>query len=156
MFPNVCRFIATFRFARKQSVSMQRRMVFLMVCLTLAAFSVLIFLLFISGVFSFGERKVETSMNVQLNATQSRIQRDMENLAARAIDLSGTLARSLDTELATAGISFAELNDRSDELLKIQSNVFGTLNSVLQLSSCSGTYMVLNATTNTAIPESAI
>ncbi len=145
----------TIRFAKKQGVTLQRRLLSFMICLALAAFSVLLLLLSLTGVFSSSENKLHESLNIQLQASKSRVSKNMEQLSAWTTDLSDTLVRQLETQMIIEGLSMEDFNDHPAALLTAQENAFVLIHSTLKLSSCNGAFMILDATTNTAIPESA-
>lgn len=134
---------------KTQSVSMQRRLLLYWFSMLLAIGAVLVLILSVAGVFSNESEKAHDSLQLQLNNAKLEISQHMESLEAYGIALSEQISRELDTTLTANGLTVDDLNDNPELLLTLQKNLLPRLHTALQLSQCSGAYLVLNATTNT-------
>ena len=136
---------------KKQSVSMQRRLLLYWLSMLLGIAAALVLILSVAGVFSNNAQKAGETLQLQLDNAQLKITQHMESLAANSIALSEQISRTLENVLTGNGLTMEDLNDNPELLQKLQEDLMPRLYMTLQLSQCSGAYFVLNATTN---PES--
>ena len=136
--------------AKDQSLSIRRRLMIYWSTLILVFCAALMLLFGVTGVFSNPGRKAHDALELQLKNSVSQIDRHLESLAAQSITLSGRISRELGRILGVQGMKFEDLNDNPELLLEVQDSLMGHLNTAMQLSQCSGAYLVLDATTNTA------
>ncbi len=134
---------------KKQSVSMQRRLLLYWFSMLLAVAAVLVLILSIAGVFTNDAQKAHENLQLQLNNAKLQISQQMESLEAYGIALSEQISRELDATLTANGLTVEDLNDNPELLLTLQKNLMPRLYTAMQLSQCSGAYLLLNATTNT-------
>lgn len=135
---------------KKQSVSMQRRLLLYWLSLLLGLAAALVLILSIAGVFSNDAQKAGETLQLQLDNAQLQLTQHMESLEANGIALSEHITRTLESVLTGNGMTIEDLNDNPALLQKLQEELMPRLYLTLQLSRCSGAYLVLNATTNTA------
>lgn len=138
-------------FAKKQSVGMQRKLMLYWISMILVVFAAVILLLSIAGTFSRDDDQLHEVMELHLKNTEDQIQNHLENLTARSLNLSKELTREIENVLAQEGISFKEVNDDPERLLKLQEVMYPPISTTLQASNCNGAYAILNATTNTGL-----
>ena len=134
---------------KKQSVSMQRRLLLYWLSMLLGIAAALVLILSVAGVFSNNAQKAGETLQLQLDNAQLKITQHMESLAANSIALSEQISRTLENVLTGNGLTMEDLNDNPELLQKLQEDLMPRLYMTLQLSQCSGAYFVLNATTNT-------
>lgn len=134
---------------KKQSVSMQRKLLLYWLSMLVGLLAVLVLILSLAGVFSNQSQKVHESLQVQLNNAELQITRHMETLEAQSISLSEQISRELDNTLTANGLCVADLNDNPDLLQTLQRTLLEYVNTTMLVSRCSGAYLVLDATTNT-------
>lgn len=135
---------------KKQSVSMQRRLLLYWLSMLLGVAAALVLILSITGVFSNDAQKAGETLQLQLDNAQFQLEQHMESLEANSIALSEQISRTLETVLTGNGLTIEDLNDNPILLQKLQEDLLPRLYLTLQLSQCSGAYLVLDATTNTA------
>ena len=135
---------------KKQSVSMQRRLLLYWFSMVLAIAAALLLILSVAGVFNNQSQKVHETLQLQLDNAQIQLEQHMESLEAYTIALSEQISRELDSLLTENGMTVADLNDNPELLQRLQENLMPRLYMALQLSRCSGAYLVLDATTNTS------
>lgn len=139
--------------ARSQSVSMRRRLNLYWLCMALAVFAAVLLLLSFTGVFSNSAKKLGETVNQQQQNTQTMVSGHMDELTAQCISLSKAVTGELSDTLLASGKHFEELNDDPELIETLERELYPLLNSTLQATSCSGIYVMLNATCNTAAPE---
>ncbi len=135
---------------KKQSVSMQRRLLLYWLSMLLAIAAAVFLILSVTGVFSNDARKAGETLQLQLDNAQLQITQHIESLEANSIALSEQISRTLESVLTENGMTTEELNDSPELLQKLQKDLMPRLYMTLRLSQCSGAYLVLDATTNTS------
>ena len=135
---------------KKQSVSMQRRLLLYWLSMLLAIVAVVFLILNITGVFSNDAQKAGETLQLQLDNAQLQVNQHMESLEANSIALSEQISRTLESVLTGNGLTTEDLNDNPELLQKLQEELLSRLYMTLRLSPCSGAYLVLDATTNTS------
>ena len=140
---------------KKQSVSMQRRLLLYWLSMLLGLAAVLVLILSVAGVFSNDAQKAGETLQLQLDNAQLQLEQHMESLDANSIALSEQISRTLESVLTGNGLTINDLNDNPELLQKLQEDLLPRLYMTLQLSQCSGAYLVLNATTNTGADKAS-
>ena len=140
-------------FAKKQSVGMQRKLMLYWVSMILVIFAAVILLLSVAGAFSQNDQQLHEVMVLHLKNTQDNLTSHLDRLTAQSLHLSKELSREIEGVLVQEGISWQEVNDDPERLLKLQTVMYPLINTVLQTGNCNGAYAILNATTNTALPR---
>ena len=135
---------------KKQSVSMQRRLLLYWFSMLLAIAAVVILILSVTDVFSNDAQKAGETLQLQLDNAQLQVNQHMESLEANSIALSEQISRTLESVLTGNGLTTEDLNDNPELLQKLQEELLSRLYMTLRLSPCSGAYLVLDATTNTS------
>ena len=135
---------------KKQSVSMQRRLLLYWLSMLLGIAAVLVLILSAVGVFSNDAQNAGETLQLQLDNAQLQLEQHIESLEANSIALSEQISRTLETLLTGNGVTMDDLNDDPELLQKLQEELMPRLYMTLRLSQCSGVYMVFNATVNTA------
>ena len=136
--------------AKKQSVSIRRRLMIYWCSLILALCAALVLIFSVTGVFTNHSRKAHDALELQLRNSENQITRHLEPLTAQSVTLSSRISRKMDEVLTARGLEVQDLNDNPKLLRELQEELFAPLNTAMQLSQCSGAYLVLDATTNTA------
>lgn len=134
---------------KKQCVSMQQRLLLYWLSMLLGIVAALVLILSVFGVFSNDAEKCGEALQLQLNNTQLQLSQHIELMEANSIVLSGQISRTLEQILTANGLTMEDLNDNPELLQELQEDLMPRLYLTLQLSQCSGAYLVLNATTNT-------
>ena len=138
-------------FAKKQSVGMQRKLMLYWVSMILVVFATIIFLLSIAGTFSQDDKQLNEIMKLYLENTQEHLENHLEILTAKSLNLSKELSRDIEIELAKEGVAFQDINNNQKLLLQLQEAMYPLISSTLQTANCNGSFIMLNATTNTEI-----
>lgn len=138
-------------FAKRQSMGMQRKLMFYWVSMILVIFMAVILLLFIAGVFSRDDEQLHEVMELHLKNGQDHLGNHLENLTAESLNLSKELSREIEGILMREGVSLEEVNDNPELLLRLQEVMYPFISTTLQTGNCNGAYAILNATTNTKL-----
>ena len=146
----MCRLTAE---ARKESVSMRRRLDIYWISMGTAVLAALLLLLGITGVFSGSAGKLNDTLTLQQQNRVRQVTDHMEGLESQCIALSKQISGKLSDVLAGEGAVFQELDDNPELIVKVEEELYGLLNTTLQSSKCSGAFVMLDATCNTALPE---
>ena len=145
----VCRATAA---AEEQSVSMRRRLYLYWLCMALAVFAMVMLVLSFTGVFSNSAKRLKETLTQQQQNTNSQLSGHLDDLTAQCITLSRAVTGKLSDTLLSHGNSFGELNDDEALITELESELYPLLSSTLQSSSCSGIFVLLDATCNTQAP----
>lgn len=135
---------------RHQSRKMQQRLLLYYCSLALALFGIFLLILSLAGTFSNAKAKLKQVLTFQENSIYLTLSIHLETLEAQGIALSENVSALLKDTLYQQPAS--GLNDQPDKLLELQQAIYTPLITALNVSSCSGAFVVLDATTNTAAP----
>lgn len=139
--------------AKEQGVSMQRRMRLYLLSMALVVFAALFLLLSAAGVFSNPAQKLSDSLKLQQRNTVLALSEQMDALTAQCIALSETASMEISDVLIENGASFEDLNDNQELIAQLEEALYGKVHATLRASDCSGTFILLDATTNTGIEQ---
>lgn len=137
--------------AREQGVAMQHKLLLYWISMLLAISGALLVVLSAAGVFSSAEAKLHQGLSAQQAYTVTALSAQFNMLTAQGVAISEKASDTLNSILYTEPVS--ALNDDPRRLRQIQRELYPTLNFALRSSPCSGIYLVLDATTNTAADE---
>ena len=108
------------KMARKESVSMQRKLALYWFSMAATVFGALMLIFSLTGVFSNTDRELRLSLNIQLQNTATDISNQIERLSGQGIFLSEQASRELMEVLPAYGSRISSLNDRPEALLELQ------------------------------------
>lgn len=141
--------------SRAQGVSICHRLVLYWICMVLAVLAAALLLLSVTGVTSRTSRQFsETLENQQKNAA-ALLTGQIDTLTAKSTSFSQQVSTELDNFLAERGIAFDRLNDDPALIAELESVLLPALKATLDGTACSGAYLCLDATANTALPAAA-
>lgn len=136
--------------ARQGSFKLKRKLILFWISMLLCVFAAVFVLFSVVGVFSDSEEELYQVLSLENKNTVTAITEQVDTMKTRSIAFAEQVNYVIDDMLYTAPISL--LNDRPDRLLSLQRSLYGPVNLMLEVSPCSGAYVILNATTNTASP----
>lgn len=134
---------------KKQGIRMQHRLVVYWCVLILTLFSAALLLLSILGVIPGMDLKVREMLSAQQKNTVSAMTEQTDIMMARSISLSEDVTRELSKCLTVNGKAFADLNDNPQLITDLETALYSSLKSALDVKYCSGVFVILNATVNT-------
>ena len=135
--------------------TLRRRLLVHLLFMTLAAFGVLVLFLYRSGMLFNRETSVRQSMEQQLMATSDSVQELVDTMTAYGNNLAKTLSHGIEYRLEESGQPFQAFNDNPELLLEEQRELYAELNTTLKVVRSSGDFAILDATTNTELPEAS-
>ncbi|MGN0372753.1 MAG: helix-turn-helix transcriptional regulator [Enterocloster sp.] len=138
---------------KEQGISMRRRLGLYWLCMALAVFAVLVMILSVTGMFSVSARKLKESLALQQQNAVTSLTGQMDALTAQCLTLSRQATRELTDTLMAHGKTFSQLNNDQALIEELETLFYPMLYTTLKSSACSGVFLILDATCNTAAPE---
>ena len=138
---------------RRDGVSIRHRLALYWVTMALTALAAALLLLSATGVTSRTARQFGETLELQQRNSAAALTARMDSLTARGVTLSQEVGGELTGFLARRGVAFEALNDDPALIAELEETLFPVLESALGSSPCSGVYLCLDATANTALPE---
>ncbi|MBQ4076710.1 MAG: helix-turn-helix transcriptional regulator [Mailhella sp.] len=114
------------------------------------------FLLSLLGALPSEKDGIAAQLDVLLEDYDRRIASSFSKLAGHGILLSQRLSAALEQELEDRNASMADLSDDPKLIEALEERSYGILEQTLGLASCSGVFVVFDATVNTSIPDSEL
>ena len=136
-------------FAGKRS-SMRRKLFAYMFLLATLVLTLLLSGLVLLGQFTGTKQKTYETLDFQAEVFSGQIQAHVEDLAVMGIHLSANTTKAIERFLTENHMVFSQINDSEERVEGIQRTVFGILKQKLLEANCSGAFIVLNATVNSA------
>lgn len=98
---------------------------------------------------------VYDSLEVQMEVFERDISAHFDHLAASAVNLSADMTELISDTLDANGMTFDKLSNNGEAIAALQENMIEPLKQRLLQTSCSGAFVMPDATVNTSLPESA-
>ena len=153
--------ISTQRYSGESSVrkysewSLKSKLFVYMLLLTLLLLVILTVGLILFGRTTSTAESFYDALDIQMEVFEKDISTHFDHLAASAITLSEEMTSILEEYLQKNDLSFAALNDSGTCTTDVQEAMIEPLRQKLLQANCSGAFVMLNATVNTSLPESA-
>ncbi|HCG68414.1 MAG TPA: hypothetical protein DEW22_07030 [Clostridiales bacterium] len=141
--------------SRYTAWSLKSKLFVYMLLLTLLLLLILTVGLIVFGRTTSTEETFFEALDIQMEVFEKDICTHFDHLAASAITLSEDMTAILEEYLQKNDLSFAALNDSKSGTADIQEAMIEPLRQKLFAANCSGAFVMLNATVNTSLPESA-
>lgn len=134
---------------KSRSISMQHKLMLYFMSIIAAILCVVLVVVAASGLFSVSERHLSQSLNMALDNAYFNVTKQFDHFTAQGIKLSDELCTEIDYLLKENRIAFRDLNNNPEAIKELEQAAFTRINSVLDLTGCSGAYMILDVTVNT-------
>ena len=134
---------------RKQSICMQKRLTVYWCVVILTLFLAAVLLMSILGVIPGMDLKVGEMLSAQQKNTMSAMTEQTDIMMARSISMSEEITKELSQYLTANGKAFSDLNDNPQLIMDLETALYSSLRSALDVNYCSGVFVILNATVNT-------
>ena len=120
-------------------------------CLLLAALLLLTFgaALFLFASLHNTKKDISRSLQIQFSVFQNDMERYFDQLAVMGVNLSEDMGALVDRQLASREMTFDQLNDSPEVLNALEEEMIEPLCRSLRRTSCSGAFVLLDATVNT-------
>lgn len=135
--------------SHERGQSIRRRLILYMLSLCLLLVMISCGCMVTLGHFSKVEQMIHSQLSTQLSLYEKDITTHYDNVAARGIQLSQSLSSQIEGELKNNGLNFANLNNNSNAINRMEDSLYDTLYQSMLLTDCSGGFFLLNATVNT-------
>ena len=147
---NILKFL---RMARRQNLSMRRRLAVYLLALCCAVALLSFLVLNLLGLVNPLDREIEDSLVQQLDTTTALIRHDADDAAAWGLSLSEEISSVVSGVLQAHRVSFEDLRNNEALLTEIQQKAYSDVHTHMQLATCSGAFYLLNTTVNDSLPE---
>lgn len=122
--------------------------------------TLLLLLILTAGLIGFGrttstEASFYEALDIQMEVFEKDVLAHFDHLAASAITMSEDMTAVLEEYLQKNGLPFSALNDSKSHTAEVQEAMIEPLRQKLFAANCSGAFVLLNATVNSSLPESA-
>ena len=126
-------------------------------CLLLVVLLVLTFgaALFLFASLHNTKKDITRSMEIQFSVFRNDMERYFDQLAVMGVNLSQSMSALVDQQLADRKIAFDRLNDSPEALNALEEAMLEPLCRCLRQTSCSGAFVLLDATVNTRVEGAA-
>lgn len=120
-------------------------------CLLLVVLLVLTFgaALFLFASLHNTKKDTTRSLEIQFSVFQNDVERYFDQLAVMGVNLSADMSALVDQQLAEREMTFDRLNDSPEVLNALEEEMIEPLCRSLRQTSCSGAFVLLDATVNT-------
>ena len=120
-------------------------------CLLLVVLLVLTFgaALFLFASLHNTKKDISRSLQIQFSVFQNDMERYFDQLAVMGVNLSEDMGALVDRQLASREMTFDQLNDSPEVLNALEEEMIEPLCRSLRRTSCSGAFVLLDATVNT-------
>ncbi|MFR3971067.1 MAG: LuxR family transcriptional regulator, partial [Faecalibacterium prausnitzii] len=120
-------------------------------CLLLVVLLVLTFgaALFLFASLHNTKKDTTRSLEIQFSVFQNDVERYFDQLAVMGVNLSADMSALVDQQLAERKMTFDRLNDSPEVLNALEEEMIEPLCRSLRQTSCSGAFVLLDATVNT-------
>lgn len=133
--------------AKKQGISMQKKLFFYFASLICGFLAVVIIILNFAGILNPTEETFQRLLSAQSEVSLSYIKHNTAKLSANAVSFSQKLSTDIKKTLQINSMSFDDLSNNPTALKAVQSNTYNTVYTYMQLTPASGAFYYLNTTT---------
>ena len=134
--------------------TLKRKLFGYMLLLVLLLLLTLMAGLFLFGRFHSTDQDAYDTLDIQMDVFEKDITTYFDHLAASGIRLSEQMSALVESHLADQGLSMAELTDHGDAITALQEAMIAPLQLKLLQESCSGVFVMLDATVNSSLSRS--
>ncbi|MBQ8276347.1 MAG: hypothetical protein IJZ02_06980 [Clostridia bacterium] len=136
--------------------TLKRKLFVYMLLLAVLILGVLLTCLILFGRTNSAAETYTDALDMQMAVFEKDIAVHFDHLAASAISMSDELAAVLEENLSVLGLSLAELSDSGKAIADVQGALLVTLRQRLLQADCSGAFVILDATVNSALNDAAV
>jgi len=134
--------------------SLKRKLFGCMLLLALLLLIALLSGLFLLDRFDNIHKNTHEQLELHMDIFEKDVYTYFDHLAATGIQLSEDMSLLLDTYLEQEGITFSDIADSREHIYNIQDAMLDPLCIKLLQEHCSGTFVMLDTTINTSLPDS--
>ena len=139
---------------QRKSIRMQRRLFLYWSVMLLVVLSIFLVVLNIAGVFSALDKDMQQILSVRQKNVVSDLSQQFDKITAQGVAISEQSSAFISNDLFTDPV--ASLNNEPERIGEMEALLYGYLVTSLQSAPCSGTYLILDATTNSQAPGAEV
>lgn len=139
---------------RPFALTMRGRVLLYFLFLNAILLTCLIPLLISFGLCPVPEKEIGRALDSYIISYERSVSEQMSSTAARAILLGQKLSGMIERTLGADGIPFSRISDNPGEIEALENRAVFWLKNVLLQSDCSASFVILDATVNSALPGS--
>jgi len=136
--------------------SLKRKLFGYMLLLVVLLLMTLMAGLLLLGRFDSTAAETYEALDIQMERFEKDVFTHFDRLAAAGIELSADMTALLENYLHSHKISFSELNDAESDIAAIQERMLEPLRQKLLQENCSGVFVMLDVTVNSAVSNAAV
>ena len=136
----------------KNSLNLRRRFQLHIFLFIVIIFTVIITLIISLDIFS-PSKAARASLGLQMERYEHRIKTYFSNLAGHGIYFSQQVAKEIEKTLAGKNVAFEDVRDNQELIAALEKNTYDLLYRLLRTADCSGTFIILNTTVNSKLPN---
>ena len=137
----------------KRHLSIRGRLQLSLIALSATLFLCAFFLMTALNLLPSGRNDIDEHLMTELEAYEQQVHSYFGNIAGLGISMSRRLSRELSDELEHQHADMSRVSDNPGLLYVLQERVYSILQSTLISADCSGAFVILDATVNTALPN---
>lgn len=138
-----------FSSVRKQSISMRRRFALCLIACLISVIAILLLLFSLFDITNSADNDLDHILTQQLDHSSNQIYRDMDQLAALAVEFSKQVGEQIE-EFDTP---FEKLKNNVSALTDLQKKTYETVRNNMRIADCSGAFYILNTTVNDQLKD---
>lgn len=127
---------------KKRSTSMQHRLMLYFLSIVAVIVRALLVIGSLTDVLSVSKQNLNQGLSMTLKSSASKISQQSDHMNAQGLKLSSQISNEIEYLLQKNNCSFQNLNDCSTLLEELQQAVYNPLNTTMELSGCSGAYVI--------------
>lgn len=133
---------------KAEGVSIRRRFAIYIISAIALVLSVILFLMNLLGIVNPTNDQIMDVLDTQLLSYADNIEQDYDRIAAYAISFSDQLENSIQKYLTENDLAFDDLENNTEALSELQSELYATVYLNMQLAPSSGAFYILDTTVN--------
>lgn len=138
--------------SEKNSIDLRRRFQLHLFLFIAIIFSIIVTLIIVFDIFS-PRQVAHTSLSQQMERYEHRLRTYFSNTAAQGIHFSQQVAKEIEKTLLQKNAYFKDVADNQELIAALENNTYDMLRDALHIADCSGSFIVLDTTVNSKLPN---
>ena len=136
-----------------QSTKLRRRLILYLCSMILVFFLAGLLVLSLVGVLPVKDKKFGEVLNLQQQSAEDSVLKQFETMASRGISLSEEVSEEVEDLLSSGGRTYESIDNDPKLILEMEERFYTSLRAVLDVKYCSGAFIMIDATVNTAAQQ---
>ena len=143
-----------FKSIKNKKTPMRRRLFLYMLTLAVTVLSLLASGLLFFGHFSTAKETAANNLTFQMKTFERQVSDYFEDMERMGLSLSASITKATDEFLLEKSVDFSDITNNATLIKELNDGIFDKLGQELIKTSCSGAFVIFNATVNTKIEDS--